>query len=102
MTEADNRGTVPPRANPSVRPLLLGAASIAGQPLGLSGRDRSSTASLVVGLIFDGRDAITQTVSDFARESPSATRVRGTLDQARGAIDRARSALDQARGAIDQ
>jgi hypothetical protein len=105
MTEAGDRDTTPPRANPSVGRLLLGAASLAGERLRLTGRDRSSTASLVVGLISDGRDAVSQAVSGLAtgaRESRPATRVRGALDQARGAIDQARGALDQARGALDQ
>lgn len=105
MTEADDRGTAAPGANPSVGRLLLGAASLAGERLRLTGQDRSSTTSLVVGLISDGRDAVTQAVSELAagaRESPPASRVRGAIDRARGALDQARGAIDQARGALDQ
>ena len=105
MTEADDRGTVPLRATPSVGRLLLGAASLAGERLRLGGKDRSSTAALVVGLISDGREAVNQAMYELgavARESPSSTRTRGAIGRARDAIDQARGALDQARNAIDQ
>jgi hypothetical protein len=83
----------PPADRPSVGSLLLGVVALAGERMHLIGDKQTPTAALVVGLLSDGRDAVTHAVSDWARGARDAVPVEKMREAVNHARERGRDAL---------
>lgn len=76
----------PAGSRPSMGTLFLGAVALAGERLHLIGDKQAPTAALVVGLMSDGRDAVSNAVGDLARGARRAVpveRMRGAMEHAK-------------------